>query len=137
MSADGHPGAQETTWHHRVSYGETDAMGHAYYGEYMHWFEQARSQLIRERGMSYALVEERGLYLPVAEAGCRYRRPVRFDQEIAVQAVVSAWGRASCTFSYRVTSQETLVAEGSTRHACVDKTGRPVAMPDWLRRLFD
>lgn len=35
-------------WTHRVSYGETDAMGVVYYGNYLHWFEQARSHFIRE-----------------------------------------------------------------------------------------
>jgi hypothetical protein len=56
---------------HRVSYGETDSMGVLYYAEYLHIFERARNQFIRDRGLSYAMVEERGLFLPVREARCR------------------------------------------------------------------
>ena len=44
---------------HRVSYGETDAMGVVYYANYLHLFERGRSELIRELGFSYATVEER------------------------------------------------------------------------------
>lgn len=55
---------QETFTHpsvwlaHRISYGETDAMGIVYYAEYFHIFERARDAIIRLSGMSYRLVEE-------------------------------------------------------------------------------
>lgn len=122
-----------------VSYGETDCMGVAYYGEYLHWFERARSLLIRERGMSYAEVEARGLFLPVREAAVRYRRPARFDDELAVRVGVSEWGRASLTFAYEVWGPpegSVLLATGSTQHACTTPEGKPVRVPDWLRDLF-
>lgn len=127
----------ETRWLHRVSYGETDAMGVVYYANYLHWFEQARSQFIREGGMSYAEVERRGVFLPVREAWCRYRKPATFDQEIAVRAAISKWGRASLTFVYEVISieQTILLAAGGTEHACVNRDGRPVAVPDWLKTI--
>lgn len=54
---------QETFTHpsvwlaHRISYGETDAMGIVYYAEYFHIFERARDAIIRLSGMSYRLVE--------------------------------------------------------------------------------
>ncbi|HAK22003.1 MAG TPA: thioesterase, partial [Desulfovibrio sp.] len=52
---------QETFTHpsvwlaHRISYGETDAMGIVYYAEYFHIFERARDAIIRLSGMSYRL----------------------------------------------------------------------------------
>jgi acyl-CoA thioester hydrolase len=123
-------------WTHRVSYGETDAMQVAYYGHYLHWFEQARSHFIRERGMSYAGVEAKGVFLPVREASCRYRRPARFDQRITVRTWITSTTRASLTFAYQVLDEEeTLLAEGRTEHACVDSSGKPVRLPEWLLAL--
>ncbi len=76
-------------WFHlHVSYGETDSAGVVYYGEYMHWFERARSQLIRDRGMSYAEIEKRGILLPVLKAEARYLRPARYDEQVAVRCAV-------------------------------------------------
>lgn len=123
---------------HRVSYGETDAMGVVYYAEYLHLFERARSLFIRERGMSYAEVEKRGVFLPVREACCRYRIPARYDDELWVRCGISEWRRASILFVYEVHAQDraTLMATGSTEHACVNAEGRPVRVPDWLRGLF-
>lgn len=120
-----------------VSYGETDAMKVAYYGEYFHWFEQARSQLIRERGLSYAQVEEKGILLPVRHAECRYVHPARFDQKLTIHCSIQEFGRASLNFGYQVLGPDGgLLAHGSTQHACVGPQGRPVRMPQWLKDLL-
>jgi acyl-CoA thioester hydrolase, YbgC/YbaW family len=126
-------------WHpHRVSYGETDCMGVLYHAEYLHIFERARSTYIREKGMSYTLVEERGVYLPVREAYCRYRAPARYDDMTFVRAWISDWGRASATFSYEFFAEDkkTLLATGLTQHAFVTGEGKPVRAPEWLRDLL-
>lgn len=122
---------------HRVSYGETDCMGVLYYAEYLHLFERARSAWIRERGMSYADVEKRGVILPVREAQCRYRAPAHYDELVYVRAGVSELGRASLRFVYELWSEDKtrLHAEGMTQHALVDRAGRPVRMPEWFRAL--
>jgi len=124
---------------HFVSYGETDTMGVLYYAEYLHIFERARSFFIREHGMSYAEVERRGIILPVREASCRYRAPVRFDDEIQVLTGISEWKRVSIRFAYEVWNKDRTVlhATGMTEHASVNPEGKPVRVPDWLKGLFE
>jgi len=124
---------------HRVSYGETDAMGYLYYAEYLHVFERARSDFIRGRGMSYADIERQGIMLPVREARCRYRKPAHYDDLLRIRVGISEFGRASLVFVYAVYAAEgkTLHAEGMTQHACAAVSGgHPVPMPDWLRSLL-
>lgn len=126
-------------WHpHRVSYGETDCMGVLYHAEYLHIFERARSTYIREKGMSYTLVEARGVYLPVREAYCRYRAGAKYDDLTYVHAWVSAWGRASMVFSYALFAEDKkkLLATGFTQHAFVNGEGRPVPAPGWLKEFL-
>ena len=129
----------DTWYEHYVSYGETDTMGVLYYGEYFHIFERARSQFIRERGMSYAEVERRGAFLPIREASCRYRAPVRYDDKILVHTGISEWRRASMIFIYEVfdATRTVLHATGMTEHACVQADGKPIRIPEWLKALFD
>ena len=74
----------------RVRYAETDQMGYAYYANHLVWFEVARTQLLRERGMAYRDLEEQGLFLPVAEANIRYLSPVRYEDEVEVECCVRA-----------------------------------------------
>lgn len=126
----------ETRFRLFVSYGETDAMGVVYYGNYAHWFERARGQFLRERGLSYAEVERRGVMLPVREMTVRYLAPAHYDEEIIVRAGISQWTRASVTFVYQVYGPPEAskpLCLGSTQHACVDASGKPVAIPQWLK----
>lgn len=127
----------ESWYGHYVSYGETDAMKILYYAEYLHLFERARGFFLRERGMSYAEVERRGFFLPIREAGCRYRSPARYDDHIWIRCGISDWKRASLKFRYEMYDEERKVlhAAGVTEHACVNAEGRPVRIPDWLRSL--
>lgn len=130
---------QFTRWPHLVSYGEVDAMKFAYYGHYLHWFEQARTLFIRRRGMSYNRIEEKGIFLPVREAHIRYRRPAKYDQLLYVLTGIESVSRASLTFIYHVVdsaNEDLLLAEGTTQHACVNSQGKPVALPDWLKDMI-
>lgn len=123
---------------HRVSYGETDAMGVVYYANYLHLFERGRSELIRNLGFSYAVVEERGIFLPVRDATCRYLAPARYDEIIHIRTGLAGQSRASLNFVYEITDadQARILARGTTQHAVVNAQGRPVRIPDWLSILF-
>lgn len=123
---------------HRISYGETDAMGVVYYANYLHFFERGRGELIRQLGFSYAQVESRGFFLPVREARCRYLAPVRYDDLIQIHTALSEQSRASLTFAYEITNQERtqILCKGTTQHAVVDSRGKPVRIPEWFRILL-
>lgn len=113
-------------------------MGVLYYAEYLHIFERARNEYIRGQGVTYAHVEERGVYLPVREAACRYRKPARYDDLLRINAGVTEWKRASFVIRYLVWDEgrATLMAEGMTEHVCVGKDGRPQIWPEWFKALF-
>ena len=127
----------DTWYQHRVSYGETDAMGVLYYAEYLHIFERARGQFLRERGMGYNLVEERGILLPVREAWCRYRVSAHYDDLLLVHCGVAEWRRASMLIVYEFWDAERskVIAYGATEHPTVNRQGKPVGVPDWFKEL--
>ena len=63
----------------RVNYSETDQMGVVYHARYLVWLDVARTEHLRQCGMSYRELEAAGLRLAVAEVGLRYRQSARFD----------------------------------------------------------
>lgn len=123
---------------HRVSYGETDAMGVVYYANYLHLFERGRGELIRTLGLSYATVEERGIFLPVREAQCRYLAPARYDQILQIRTELTDQTRASLFFGYEIMdeTQAMVLTRGMTQHAVVNASGKPTRIPDWLAAMF-
>lgn len=120
---------------YRVIYGDTDQMGVAYYANYLRWFEIGRTEHLRQIGVPYTSIEEKGLRFPVTEVSCRYFRPARYDDKIVIETTLAELGRATLTFRYKVYREESkeLLASGSTKHACVDGSGHVARLPAELR----
>lgn len=122
----------------RVRYAETDAMGWVYYACYFHYFEVARSELIREVWKSYRRIEdEEGMRLPVIETGCSYISGAKYEDELEIDTELRTCG-ARVRFDYlvRQSSNNALVARGYTEHCFADHNGRPKRMPPAFLRLF-
>jgi acyl-CoA thioester hydrolase len=123
----------------RVRYADTDRMGFAYYAHYLRWFEIGRAEMLRSLGTSYHAVEESGTALPVVEAACRYRKPARYDDLIAIETAVARLGRATVRFQYRVVREAdgALLATGHTEHCFLGSDGRPERAPQALLELLE
>ena len=116
---------------YRVLYGDTDKMGVAYYANYLRWFEKGRGEFLRQLGMPYAAIEQRDVHFPVVEVSCRYFRSARYDDLLTIETQLLSLTRATLSFTYRVlcSTEHAILAEGSTRHACVNGQGRILKIP--------
>lgn len=124
----------------RVRYGETDQMGHAYYGNYALWFEQARGAWCRDRGFTYKGLEHEGIMLPCVELHIRYRGEVKYDDWVAVHITLGETRRASIRFDYRLVNESTgqVVTEGYTWHVTMSaETRKAVSIPPSLQVLLE
>jgi acyl-CoA thioester hydrolase len=121
----------------RVRYKDTDTMSVVYYGNYLTYFEVARVEYLRERGLPMSRVNKR-VHMPVVEAFVKYVKPAKLDDLLEVSSRVSLRKRASFTFSYEIRNEvKELVATGFTRHACWDPaTAKMIALPDWLKEIM-
>jgi acyl-CoA thioester hydrolase len=121
----------------RVRYADTDQMGVMYYSNYLIWFEVARTEFFRSMGFDYrSLEKDREIYLPVAEVVCRYRAPLRYDDLAAVVTRVNDVGNSRLVFEYDIILRGKTVTTGSTKHAFVDRKGKPVAIPQDIREAL-
>lgn len=131
---------EETIERIRVRYGETDQMGHAYYANYLYWFEQARGAWCRDRGFTYKGLEEHGYMLPVVEAHLRYKGEVKYDDWVQIHISLAEVKRAALKFDYRVVNETTgkVTTEGYTWHVLMGSERRAVSVPaevrEWLER---
>ena len=123
---------------YRVIYGDTDQMGVVYYANYLRWFERGRSEFLRQLGIPYAAIESRRAHFPVTEVSCRYFNSARYDDLVMIETRLTSVARATLTFSYRILreKEESLLAVGSTKHACVDGQGRVMRIPRDLQNLL-
>lgn len=124
----------------RVRYAETDQMAVAYHGNYLPWFEVARTQCLREHGLPYQQLEQEGFLLPVIEVQARYLKPARYDDELDVTATISERPGVRIRIDYEVRRNGELLATGQTLHVFIDRSGRairpPASFQDLIRRHF-
>jgi acyl-CoA thioester hydrolase len=123
----------------RVRYAETDQMGVVYHSNHLIWFEVGRVELMRQMGFSYRDLErDEGRFIAVAEATCRYRAPVYYDEEVLVRTRLKTARESVVVFAYELVRAETgvLLAEGETTHIVTDSKMKVAALPDKYLSVF-
>lgn len=126
------------SWPTRVYYEDTDASGVVYHARYLHWFERARSEWLRARGLSHRqLLEKFSAAFTVASIEVQYRRPARLDDFLEATCSIAQYGRASLVFEQSLRKPgetQGLLAVARVRVACVDSnTFKPRPWPKgWI-----
>ncbi len=121
---------------YRVIYGDCDSMAIVYYSNYLRLFEIGRTELLREQGLTYREVEDKGFFLPTTEAYVKYTKPARYDDLLTIETVIGFVKRASSRFDYTIYREEDIIVQGYTIHACLDRNDRIVRFPDFLLSIL-
>ncbi|TRZ97938.1 MAG: acyl-CoA thioesterase [Deltaproteobacteria bacterium] len=120
----------------RVIFGDTDAAGIVYYGNYLRWFEVGRAELMRRKGFLYHVMMERGVLLPVIEVSARYHASARYDDVLRIHSEILDIRGVRLTFGYRIEREDgASLVTGHTVHAFTGRDGRPVRPPAEFRAL--
>jgi acyl-CoA thioester hydrolase len=121
------PDSHETTV--RVRYAETDRMGLLHHANYFVFFEMGRTEMLRSRGISYREIEDSGHFLVVIDLGCKYKKPAYYDDLLTIRTTVARVTHVKIIHEYHVLRDGVLLAGGHSTLACVDREGKPQALP--------
>lgn len=116
-----------------VRYAETDAQGIVHHSNYLVWFEEGRSDYLRQKGLNYSDFEKSGYFVVVVEATARYKAPAYYEDQLCVRTTLARAQGKILEFRYEVVNQQgTLLAEGKTVHVVLGQDRRPLALPEAL-----
>jgi acyl-CoA thioester hydrolase len=118
----------------RVRYPEVDAMGYLHHSRYLQYFEIGRVELLRSLGHAYADLERQGVFFVVAKVEVKYRAPARYDEELHLTTRIQRQTHVRIDHAYELRRGETLLAEGNTTIACVNREGELRPIPEFLVR---
>ena len=116
----------------RVRYAETDRMGFLHHSQYLVYFEEGRTELLRAQGKTYKAIEDRGFFLVIAKIEVKYRLPIHYDDRIRLKTTLQRVTPVRIEHRYEVYRGDELCAEGSSTLACVDSQGKLQALPSEL-----
>ncbi len=117
----------------RVRYAETDRMGLLHHAQYFNDFDLGRTEMLRRRGVSYREIEDAGHFLVIVAIACQFKQPARYDDLLTLRTTLTRVTRIKIMHTYEVRRDGLLLAEGHSTLACVNREGRPQALPDSLR----
>lgn len=125
-----------------VRYAETDQMGIAHHSNYPIWYEVARTDLMKEMGMTYAELEQQGLIMPLVELHSKYISAAYYEDRLIVQAELKKVTGMKLEIEYVIyrEADETPINVGKTLHALVGRDLKPVNVrkefPDLYQKLL-
>jgi acyl-CoA thioester hydrolase len=122
----------------RVRYSETDQMGVVYHGSYIPYFEMARVEWLRNKGVSYKELEEQGFALPIVSMKIDYKKPARYDDLITVTARMLNYAGVKLSFECEIynESNELLTTSHFLLVFVSTSTGKPCLPPEEIQQFL-
>ena len=119
----------------RVYYHDTDAGGIVYYGQYLCYLEEARTEFLELKGLSVQIFKDRGLGYAVVQCNVSYRSPARYGDTLICTAVLKQATAAKLVFDQKITDKKDgrLVAQAEVTLVCLNADFRPAAIPEDLK----
>ncbi len=122
----------------RIYYEDTDCGGVVYYANYLKYFERARTEFIRKKGVDLGDLMKTGYLFTVSHAEVDYMAPAYYGDMLKISTELADITKASFSFSHVITRKKNnkIIVKGMAKLVCVNQDGRPTRLPDALRELF-
>ncbi len=117
----------------KVYYHDTDAGGVVYYGTYLKFLEEGRTELCLSRGVDTAALFRRGLSFVVVHVDVDYLASARYGDTLEVLTGVEKIGRSSVHFFQQITRAGQLLLKAHVVWACVNSAFSSVPVEDGVR----
>ncbi len=113
----------------RVNYHETDGQQRVHHGNYTHYFERGRVEMLRAGGISYKQLEQDGKMLVVTEMNISYHNAAEFDDLLTLTTETIEVRKVRIRHRYTVHRGEVLIVQAQSTIACVNPDGKPSRLP--------
>ena len=131
------------TWPVRIYWEDTDAGGIVFYANYLKFFERARTEWLRAKGVEQRqLQQDLGCIFVVSDVQIKYLRSARLDDQLLVTSHLSELGRSSFTIQQEARlvsagATPTVLCTGSVRVGWINgQTSKPARIPPELQQAL-
>lgn len=109
-------------------------MGFVYYGNYAAYFEVARVEALRSLGVSYKLLEESGVLMPVKNFEIAYLKPAKYDEMIEIVTTIKEMPKSGILFEYEsLNEKKEIINRAKTTLVFLDAARmRPIRVPQLI-----
>lgn len=118
-------------WPVTVYYEDTDAGGVVYHSNYLKFFERARTELLRQKGVSQQSLLNQEIGFVVRHMDIDFLQGAKLDDQLTVETRVSELKKASIVFCQEIVNLEGhTLCKALVKVACVNSQKmKPQAIP--------
>lgn len=122
----------------RIYYEDTDAGAVVYYANYLKFFERARTEFLRSKGINQqVLADEKSIIFVVKECKVKYISPAKLDDLISVSVEIKEVKKASVIMQQKISLNEKTLSELEVEIVCINnKNFRPARLSEDLIAIF-
>ena len=121
----------------KIYYEDTDAGGVVYYANYLKFLERARSEAIYSLGISNTeILDKEGVIIIVKSCNIEYKKPAKFEDEIEVVSKISEIKNSSFKMLQVIKKKSEIISVAEVVLVTVNKKGKPVRIPSFLKKLI-
>lgn len=100
---------------------DLDPMDVVWHGNYLRYFEQARSALLQRIDYDYPQMRDSGYAWPIVDLRVKYVRPLRYGQTVVVRATFVEWeNRLKIAYEVRDAATGERLTRGHSIQVAVD-----------------
>ncbi len=122
-----------------IYYEDTDCGGVVYYANYLRYFERARTEYIKSKGISLSEFQNNGIIFTVFSVEVKYLYPAYYGETLLISTDIPKKKRASLTFHHTITNKKNnrIIVKGNAALACINSKGRPIPLPkEFVEKVF-
>ena len=122
----------------QIYYHDTDAGGVVYYGRYLNYLEEARTEFLVKKGLDIALFREKKFLYAVRKCTITYKYPVRYGDIIVCNAELTKMTAAQIFFDQQIHNKQTgrLLLKAEVTIVSLNKDFKPTPIPEEIKKLL-
>jgi len=119
----------------RIYYHDTDAGGVVYYGNYLKYLEESRTEFLEKKGLSVAQLHLSGFFYAVSKCSLTYRSPARYGDTVLCDARLKEVTAAQLIFEQTIHDKASgrLLVEARVNLVSLTKDFKPTAIPEAIK----
>jgi tol-pal system-associated acyl-CoA thioesterase len=123
----------------RIYYHDTDCGGVVYYGNYLKYMEESRTEFLEKNGLTLKELKERNFLYAVRTCNISYKAPARYGDTIICEASLVKVTAVQMLFAQTITNKETgkLLVEAEVGLVCLTPEFKPTAIPESIKTLLN
>ncbi len=120
----------------RIYYHDTDAGGGVYFGHYLKYLEESRTEFLEERGCGVKDFTKQGLFYAVRKCTITYKSPARYGDCLICRAQIKEMTAAQIIFNQTIHDKPSgrVIVEAEVSLVCLTKDFKPTQIPDQLKK---